>query len=276
MKKFIYTIFSFTIFAAIILLLCESIYYHTGWFERKVNGWEVYAAIRQSKTKQKKKKLIIGDSVAMQFFPCDNEHDTVVSLACNQAIGMAGYYFLLNNYIKTNRDNLPEKVILLITPMTLGNNLDGFAFHYFLKPFYTQEYMENYSQYLLDRCQQIPFYWMASCPFVRSSSYTLKYCLSTEEFVLVSPISQEFLLKINHLLMSLDIQFSIVPLPVCEDKRDSLNTKYRLCAHTNELPIDILFSLAERTIYFPKELFVDDIHLTNQALKTIDKYQFIK
>lgn len=276
MKSFISKICYFVILAVLILLLCEGIYYYTGWYERKVNGWEVYAALRQSKTKQKKKKLVIGDSVAMQFFPCDNEYDTVVSLACNQAISMAGYYFLLTNYLRTNKDNLPKEVILLITPMTLSNNLDGFAFHYFLKPFYSEEYMAQYTHYLLNRCHQIPFYWLANWPFVRSSSYTFEYSLSTDEYVLASPIAQEYLLKINQLLMTLDIQFSIVPLPVCEENRDLLNTKYKLCSQTNELPLDMLLLLTERTIYYPKELFVDEIHLTTQALKTIDKQQFIK
>ena len=135
MKLFLGHILKFFAIALAILLLCESMYFYSGHYQEKVNGWEVYAAIRKSKQNSNVKRLLLGDSVAMQIYPCDKEYNDMVSLACNQAITMAGYYFLLDNYIESNNNTLPENVILFINPLTLGSNMDQFAYHYFLKPF---------------------------------------------------------------------------------------------------------------------------------------------
>lgn len=275
MRRFVIKIGYFCFYALILLLFCEGCYFYSGWFVQKVNGWEVYAAIKQSKTRQKKKKLIVGDSVAMQLFPCDRDHDSVVSLACNQAVSMAGYYFLLTNYIETNKDDLPSEVIMLLNPLSLGNNLDGLSFHYFLKPYYNAEYFPLYSDQLRQRCQMIPFYWLANVPFVRSSSYSVTYELPKETYALVSPIAQEYLLKICMLLSDKNIAFTLRSVPVNEEKYDELQDKFEGCMEKQELPIELLTSLIEIQ-YYPKAMFIDEIHLTEQALSSIDKLQFIK
>lgn len=276
MKRFLSQIVLFCIFAFFVLLLCEGYYYYSGCFEKNVNGWEVYAAIHQSKTKQKKKKLILGDSVAMQLFPCDNDYDSIASLACNQALSMAGYYFLLTKYLNTNQENLPSEVILLINPLTLSNNLDHFAFHYFLKPFYRTEYYPLFSDYLVLRCQEIPHYWSARLPFIRSSSYSFAYEMPEEQYALVSPIAREYLQRITHALSNRNITFRIVPLPVSEEKRELLDDKYERSIANTELPIEIIQNIQAHTQYYPKECFKDKVHLTDACLRDVDKLQFIK
>lgn len=275
MQRFLLKICHFGIWALVVLLLCEGIYFYSGQFENKVNGKEVYWALRQSKTKQKKKKVIIGDSVGMQLFPCYGQYDSIASLACNQAVSMAGFYFLLHNYLETNAENPPSEVILLFNPFSLDNNLDRFAFQYFLKPFHRPDYFPFYEDCLLERCHIIPFYWFANVPFVRSSSYSVSYTMPKGTYTLASPIAQEYLNKITTLCSEKHIAFRIVPVPVRENRRTDLEDRYRRCAENNELPADILQALKAKTVYYPNDWYRDHVHFTNQALQTIDRQQLI-
>ena len=56
----------------------------------EINGGEVYHAIKKTQTKIKIRKVLLGDSVGHQLYPCEQDYDGIVSLACNQAITMAG------------------------------------------------------------------------------------------------------------------------------------------------------------------------------------------
>ncbi len=271
MKKFFIRALAFSLAAIILLLACEAYYYYSGMFESKVDGWEVYAAKRQSKTKQHKKKLVLGDSVAMQLFPCDADNDSIASLACNQAISLAGYYFLLQNYIETNREDLPVEVILLINPLTLSNDLDRFAFHYFLKPFYTKEYLPEYSDSLSKRCHQIPFYWLSMMPFVRSSSYTFHYDLPEEDYAWLSPISQDYLPQMIQICEAHNMRFRMVPVPIDEVKRKVVETKVAAEPSLNT----VLTDFTSRFQYYSDDCFRDKTHLTPAALQSIDKSQFL-
>ena len=105
-------------------------------------GGEVRAAVKVSKmrTNKKIKKLIMGDSTGHALYPSENQYDSIASMACNQAITFAGQYFLLKNYLDTNKDNLPQEIILLVTPESFGNDVDQYAYQYFLKPFPIVEY----------------------------------------------------------------------------------------------------------------------------------------
>lgn len=112
MRKFCFRVLSFSFAAMVLLLACEAYYYYSGWYQEKVNGTEVYYALRNSKKKHSRvKRLILGDSVAMQLYPCSKQYNDAVSLTCNAAITMAGFYFLMNNYLKTNSENPPEEVV---------------------------------------------------------------------------------------------------------------------------------------------------------------------
>ncbi len=259
------------------LLICESIYYYSAAYQSKVNGWEVYSAIKQSKKVHKnKKKLILGDSVAMQLFPCDRDNDSIISLACNQAVSLAGYYFLLTNYVKENREDLPEEVILLINPLTLRNDLDQFAFHYFLKPFYNAEYKERFSGELITRCKQIPFYWASQIPFIRSSSYSISYDLPLECYHLASPITQEYFRRILVICSQTNIAFRLVSVPVNIDKQAMINDLFRQSIDANELPEDLMRAFQQNVSYYPSSDFKDKIHLTDSALVKVDRNKFIQ
>ena len=109
-------------------------------YKSTIYGNEVYKAIEKSKKKNKRNKLILGDSTANQFYNCkDGDPQDAYSLTCTQAIGMVGQYLLLTNYLNTG--NRPDTVYLVYTPFSFWDNLDQvYTYHYFLKPFYYDEY----------------------------------------------------------------------------------------------------------------------------------------
>ena len=276
MKRFIRHTACFSALTLVVLLICEGIYYYGAIYQSKVDGWEVYAALKQSRKKQSKKKLLLGDSVAMQLYPCDKEHDSIVSLACNQAISLAGYYFLLTNYIETNRESLPEEVILLLNPLTLSNNLDQFAYHYFLKPFYNEDYKPHFTSYLSLRCRQIPFYWTAQLPFIRSSSYSFSYELPIESYALLSPISYDYLQLMIDVCASLQIDFKMCSVPINVSQETIIENKLGLENLDRETKYyDVLKAYISSFRYIPSENFIDKVHLTSETLQHIDKNELL-
>lgn len=273
MKRFLINTILFSLCASIVLLSNEAHYFYSGNFKDQIDGWEVYVAQKRSKTKSRnhKKKLILGDSVARQLFPVENEResDSIVSLACNQAISMAGHYFLLSNYIESNAENLPEEVILLIHPMTLSNNLDIYAYHYFLKPFYCSEYKQDFSDVLIQRYKQIPLYWSAKLPFIRSSSFTFEYRLPDEEYNLVSPLTKFYISKILSLCKNNDIIFELYSAPVSIEKKELVEEKLVDAIASNEFYVELLNAYLNSIKYFPATEFYDGVHLTSEGLTNI-------
>mgnify|MGYP003312092401 CR=1 FL=1 len=101
MKRFISLVFVYA-FVVLLLLLPGELYkmYFIEDFET-IAGCEIRVAEKKSKTKTSKKvkKLILGDSTGHALYPTENEYVNILSLACNQAITMAGQYFLGKLYI---------------------------------------------------------------------------------------------------------------------------------------------------------------------------------
>jgi len=74
--------------------------------------------------------LIIGDSLAHNAFSNLLLKDNILDLTTNQAISMAGNYFLLNRYLEKNQ--APKKLYLFCIPDLLHNDLNQiFTYAYF-------------------------------------------------------------------------------------------------------------------------------------------------
>ncbi|MCL2598127.1 MAG: hypothetical protein FWD66_10870, partial [Paludibacter sp.] len=204
MKKFVIRIAIFFLIITIIYVLCEwNILFSGKYIQRLDLGAKiVYHSIEKSKTKKKVKKLLIGDSVAEQLYNNYDYNDSIYSLACNQAITVAGHYFLMNNFINANKDELPEEVIFICAPLPLSNNLDKYTFPYLLKPFYNKEYKPLMDEYLMKRIKTIPLYFISQFPLIRTSDYTpARFCFPKEEKFdgIFSPLTKDYLKKIVQL-----------------------------------------------------------------------------
>lgn len=281
MKLFLGHGLKFFATALAILLLCESMYFYLGYYQDKVNGSEVYYALTKSKSQVNKKYrvLIIGDSVALQLYPATKDYDDIISLTCNAAISIAGFYFLMNNYFKTNPNFLPDEVIFLVNPFTLSNNLSVLSFHYFLKPFYNDEYYPEITPSLLDRIHEIPYYWLSQVPFVRSSSYCVNYSLDPPKWAWISPIANDYLRKSYELAESKNVKFKLIPSPIRLDRENEIMSAIQASINNKEsdlLNLDIMQNYISMINFMDTSCFFDNIHFKTQDIPKAYLIQYDK
>ena len=228
------------------------------------------AALKVSKTRtcRKIKQLVIGDSTGHALYPSERTYDSLVSLTCNQAVSMAGHYFLLKNYLETNRDNLPLEVVLLFSPSSFDNDLDKYAYQYFVKLFPIWEYKHLYTEHLNERVKGIPFYWTAYLPIIHASGYTPEKSVpATEPNHHMSPISGDYILMMDSLLRAYKIPFHIYPTPVRDDLASEVNeVRGEISAHGNDRLIDLLQPYFDSVSYYPHEWFNNGNHLKREKV----------
>lgn len=266
MKRFI-SIFCIYLFCFLLIILIPEEYkiITNAELENTVPGGEVRAAVKSSKTKanRKVKKLILGDSTGHSLYPSEKTYDSIISLACNQAVTMAGHYFLLKNYLETNNENLPNEIIILFTPETFGNDVDMFAYQYFLKPFPILEYKSLYTKHLYDRIKTIPFYWTANLPFIQTSGYTPRIAIpANEERLNVSELSIEYLLKIDSIAEKYHVALRMLSTPVRDDYKEITERRIedlqRVCPEKIQQTMN---AYIQSIPYYQSELFFDHVHL---------------
>jgi hypothetical protein len=74
--------------------------------------------------------VLLGDSLAAATFNRLKLHDHILDLTSNQAVSMAGNYFILERYLENNR--APKRIYLFVIPMFLHNNLhQRWTYNYF-------------------------------------------------------------------------------------------------------------------------------------------------
>ena len=245
----------------LVLLALEGLLYFTGFRFSTFNGKEVFRSIGLSKKKTGKGLLILGDSVCQQLYPSERSYPDAVSLSCNQAVTMAGQYFLMRNYFESNADALPERVVLVCTPQCLQNDLDQFTFQYFLKPFLNREYKPLFNDVLLTRLEQIPHYRAARLPFIRISNYAFAYELEPDApYDLVSPLSRSYLQEMAGLAASKGVSFTLQCPPVRESLQAWVDSLCVLAGENEEMDAALLAAYRDGVTACPDSLFRDRYH----------------
>ena len=195
-----------------------------GYYKYTVPGREIYNAINKSNKKTNKKKLIIGDSTGNQFYNNYEEEDSIYSIACNQAIGMCGHFFLLDDFLK--KGNRPKKVYMIFNIFTLSNNLDQeYTYHYFLKPFFNEKYKERMSNNVILQIEKIPHYRLSQFPTIIKSTWAPTY-KPHKQYQLMSPISNEYFLKMDSLQSLYDFELFLVPSLIPQNKKQKIEENY--------------------------------------------------
>ena len=265
MKRFISAICIYLLAVLLIVLPPELYKIFTDANYTNAPGGEVRAAVRVSKTKTNKKikKLILGDSTGHALYPSEKEYKNVASMACNQAITFAGQYFLLKNYLETNKENLPQEIVCLLTPESFGNDVDIYAYQYFLKPFPIIEYKSLYTDHLYSRIKSIPFYWTANLPFIQTSGYTPRVAAPAyTERLAMSELSYEYLMLMDSITKEYNILFKLCSTPVRDDRRKEIeNVAQNLYSIGSPCLSDLLKPYVESITYFPSDLFFDNVHM---------------
>lgn len=268
MKRFISVIFLYLLAVLLVTLPLEIYKIATDASYGNAPGGEVRAAVRVSKTRTNKKikKLIMGDSTGHALYPSRNEYDSIASMACNQAITFAGQYFLLKNYLETNSVNLPQEIIFLLTPESFGNDVDQYAYQYFLKPFPILEYKSLYTDHLYSRIKSIPFYWTANFPFIQTSGYTPRVSVpSYTKQMHLSELTYEYLVLMDQIAQKYDVPFRLVSTPVRDDKKQAIElVSQDLKAIGSDRLSHLLEPYIKSITYYPSELFFDGVHLNDE------------
>jgi hypothetical protein len=264
-------VFKFIIFIlpVIIVVYAEHFYLlKSDKYKNRVEGSEIYRSILKSKRKGRTKKVLIGDSVAEQLFSNIKYNDTINSLACNQAIGMAGHFILLSNYL--NAGNQVDTVYMIFTPFSFSNNLDQiYTYHYFLKPFYKKEYMPLFTKTVFRQIHKIPYYFMCRDPFILTSDWAPNF--KSKDYInytFLSPISVEYLSKIKELSIKYKFKLIILPTPTRLSKKQFVED-----IDMNEIAktglSDEFKNYFEKFIFLNDTNFVDKFHLKYKNTYTV-------
>jgi hypothetical protein len=277
MKKFLLkTVLFLSIFFALATI---GVLYrlHNDRYQRLVTGSEIYYSIHKSKgINEQSSTVILGDSVARQLFDNVTNNGPITSLACNQSIGMVGHFILLNNYI--NAGNRVDTVYLIFTPFSFKNNLDQvYTYHYFLKPFYTDEYFPLFTKTVIEQIHKIPYYYLCRVPYILVTNWAPSFTPPAEnDYTLLSPISVEYLGKIKELSIRHNFRVIVLPTPMRVGSRQSIDA-------LNEKEISLGNLDDEFTDYFKNIMYLDDdffedgVHLKNpQQYTEYYKRNFIR
>lgn len=234
-------------------------------YKKTIYGNEIYRAIEKSKIKTQYKKLILGDSTANQFYNCKEEDpDSAYSLSCNQAIGMIGQFILLHNYLEAG--NRPDTVYLVYTPFSFWDNLDQvYTYHYFLKPFYYDEYKPLMSSLVIDQIEKLPKHGLCHFPLIQTTGWAPNIKKEKRAYSFLSPICKEYLSKINNLSDKYHFAFKIIPTFVAEHWQDSIKHFNHAEFTDSNYKIELLHYL-ENITYLPDSCFIDEVHLRNPQL----------
>jgi hypothetical protein len=266
MKKFILNSIIFILITAVLIQARPLYLLYKDKYKSIVANPEIYFAIYKSKQKKKAKKILLGDSVGYELFCNTTHNDTINSLACNQAIGMVGHFILLSNYL--NSGNKVDTVFMIYRPFSFLNNLDKkFIYHCFLKPFYKDEYLPYFTETVNEQIHKIPYHNFCRFPLILTSNWAPDYNSEDEiNYTFLSPISVEYLKKINELSIKHGFKFIIMSPPIslrCKPAIEKMNineiTKNDLGGVFGNYFMDI--------IYLNDTCFGDSIHL-----KTPQKY----
>jgi len=267
MKKFIFNIIIF-ILPVVIFAYSRSLYLlYSHKYKNTVAGSEIYHSVIKSKQKGKAKKLLIGDSVGYSLFSNTTYNDTINSLACNRAISMVGHFILLYNYL--NADNKVDTVYMIFTPFSFMNNLDEvYTYHYFLKPFYTKEYLPLFTKTVISQIHKIPYYYICREPNILTSNWAPDFRSKDDiDYTFPSPISVEYLSKIKELSIKYNFKLIILPTPTRFSNKISIEK-----INKNEIVKTGLGNefknYFENIIYVNDTNFSDNVHLKNKNMYT--------
>lgn len=230
-------------------------------------GGEIYSALDCSKGKLGKGTVVVmGDSVAHQLYGVGRYREGIYSLACNQAVSLAGHYVLLHNLLQKN-DCAIAKVYLVMHPISFRNDLDQvYVYNYFIKPFYRQENYPMFSEHTVNKVQQVPLYYTSLLPVARMTNYTPDLAgydapdrlPGAEKKYRMSFVSVEYLKRMSSELSRAGIDLEIVA-PVLNDVYESYDCeelKQAIAASNLSAPFRGYFPLR----YLDKARFVDLLH----------------
>jgi hypothetical protein len=208
-------------------------------------------------------RLILGDSVAHQFFNQRNQaHSRYAHLPTNAATTMVGQFILIMEHLKNNP---LKEIILILHPYSLSDNINReytanyVVGVYYQRPFrhyftpYAEELVRNYRWWFLPLwLNRFPEFCTVNYqkvnprPFPGKSGY-------------ISPVNLEYFVKLQHICRDQDITFRVLAPPIREDQ---LMLDYSLALSQIEAADlrDVFLTYFDFT-YLPNDYFYDPLHV---------------
>lgn len=254
-------ILKFILIFLILFHLYPEYRYWTNFYQLDVAGNEIYEVINKSKKKIKKKKLILGDSVAKQFSETNLDTTKFLNLASNQAISLVGQFCILSNFLQAK--NKIDTLYFLYHPFSFSNNLNNsFTFHYFIKPFYRNEYLNLFTPEVNTQIEKIPFYFLAKYHPVLTSNWSPNVDNSLLNEPYFSKISKIYLERIKLICQKQNIHLIIIPTPINEKFKIEILKIKKSNSET------LLKSYFEKVKFYPESYFLaDHVHLNDMGKK---------
>lgn len=160
---------------------------------------DIYLAIKKSKKKTDKKKIIISDSVGAQLFPINKKYDSIYTLSTTAPSSLVGSYILLQNLLKNNSLE-GATVYYVVHPSSLNEDLRGkYTYNHFIKPFYKNEFKEHVSSLADSLLHTIPYLHASQLPFVKVSNWQPEFNYKNDFEHKISNLYIEYFHKIMKL-----------------------------------------------------------------------------
>lgn len=281
MKRFLRYVFGILGATLILFGMINVIYYK--WFNHsRLVAYEVYEALDVTKQKTEYTAVVLGDSVARQFFNPEyqDEDNNVCYLATNQAIMAAGNYILLESFLQSNPQ--VEEVHYVVRPDSLMSSPNfTYTYSYFITPFFEDNYLKyldeetvagieecygkiwthnHFMKWLLAKYPKGLEMYNNTCK--RLSSY--KYDRIKSD--LMPDTSLPYLKKMKEICDDQGISFYLLSVPVTEGYVCDFKT---LQTGMQELEMQDLYEqLVTSMEYVDPSEFVDGIHLKKEYILT--------
>ena len=263
------------VFKRVILLFIPFFLYYFGYnyylivtekFWKQNDARVIYLAIKKSKKKTEKKKIIISDSVGAQLFPIEKKYDSIYTLSTTAPSSLVGSYILIQNLLENN--SLEGSIVYYVVhPSSLDEDLRGeYTYNHFVKPFYMLENKKHITPLADSLLNTIPFLYASQLPFVKTSNWQPLFNYKTDYEYKISNLYLEQFHKILKLAKSEKFKFKLV-MPFL--RQDQERMKY------NEMKKQIKQHKLEKLFgdYFEKIIYLelDFFHKNSNHYKILHK-----
>ena len=287
MKRFLGKIFGIISCIIVLFMVINFVYYKTDDISGLV-AFEVYDAINKTRETTEYTTVVLGDSVARQFFHPDyqKEDRDICFLATNQAITPAGNYILLEEYLKSNPQT--EKVYYVVRPesLTAGINFH-YSYSYFVTPFFNDKFKGYLEVETISGIEKIfgklwttteyAKWLLAKYPKMLEMYHDI--CNSLNDVRAISDewrfpdMSMTYLAKMKKICDEKNMELYILAVPLPEGYEFDFKELERIMENSGlKKEYRMLY---ESIFYIEAEEFVDEIHLEKSYVQ-VNREQIIK
>ena len=223
-------------------------------FWKNNDAGPIYLAIKKSKKKTNKKKIIISDSVGAQLFPIDKKYDSIYTLSTTAPSSLVGSYILLQNLSEYNSLE-GATVYYVVHPSSLNDELRGkYTYNHFVKPFYNIENRRHITPLADSLVNTIPFLCASQLPFVKTSNWQPDFDYKKVYKHKISKLYIEYFKRIKNFSEKEKFTFKVIMPFVRQDQK---NRKYKTIKNQiKENKLDYLFvNYFKNIIYFENNFF---------------------